>query len=777
MESVQKELRRKFGGNTEYYLLVAKKTEGNPVLLQRNLRRTICRDVSANGERAGRKGIDRNTIHRGKARAGVAIDGKKSGKGDVIHKIAGSLAQFDYGKEEPEQWLKLDVKTLRRRLHPGEDTGGVGIGEGSSGSGGNPSSIRCRCELDISHVPRSGVAAKTSDFSIYRVSQYGTIIKNMTDRSKNWASSTIKLDQPFWIGTNDLLVEIEQYGGKKQSIADNYNIRFTFLPVATETQWPPFPIPEVPASKGRLSGRKRGSSLGKVWATLGGLPWRSGQGIGSDVNVYVGDGLTPDSGCFLQIDALWTKPVLELSIRRPPVRSPVPPTSDSGPRQEKVVTLYSLALSESSGENEETRPISRPGYICAFCPDRNLHIAQLLKLHLITAHDLFKYHFTEIDTSDQPEGCLTLTIKCILTSDYDFFEGSERRLHGWAWYQTGDRRRLLAQMVEKASFKPKKVARKTTRPLDPPPPPALPSPQINEPFITNQPASDFVPFDLPRRPRKRHPVPTTSRRVTLFRTATKRSLPVGELVSDSDDDVDETWLRQKHDDIIDDFSDVSPFEKEFIKRWDAHVFTEKITANRYVAQSLLRFARANAVWLARREMLLELWKFTAKLIMDGVIGPECVQACIKIAKAGAADSHRRGERAVSPLKRKAHDMEATDDEIMGSTAPVAESPEHGMDIDRRPTIDLSHPKEPHHGPPNQSPSTWQHLNEAFCFCGKPWLVRSVAICEDPVSSFFICSPSTAGIDTSTCNVWEHTQHREIGYVPRALRRAKKTIAR
>ena len=69
----------------------------------------------------------------------------------------------------------------------------------------------------------------------------------------------------------------------------------------------------------------------------------------------------------------------------------------------------------------------------------------------------------------------------------------------------------------------------------------------------------------------------------------KRVLRVDELLSESDEDVDESWLKTKHSRVIDSFTDLTETEKSFFKRWDNYIFDEKILANRYVGNILIRF--------------------------------------------------------------------------------------------------------------------------------------------------------------------------------------------
>lgn len=61
--------------------------------------------------------------------------------------------------------------------------------------------------------------------------------------------------------------------------------------------------------------------------------------------------------------------------------------------------------------------------------------------------------------------------------------------------------------------------------------------------------------------------------------------------------VNNSWLLQKHRDIISDYTDVSPNEKEYITRWDAHVLTHRATLSPHFNDIFLDFIEENASWL------------------------------------------------------------------------------------------------------------------------------------------------------------------------------------
>ncbi|WZH48075.1 hypothetical protein QYS62_009239 [Fusarium acuminatum] len=81
----------------------------------------------------------------------------------------------------------------------------------------------------------------------------------------------------------------------------------------------------------------------------------------------------------------------------------------------------------------------------------------------------------------------------------------------------------------------------------------------------------------------------------LFDPISKARLKPGEELPKSV--VDSSWLIQKHREDIGEFSDVSAEEKEYIRRWDAFILQESVTAGAYLRRAWLKFVKENALWL------------------------------------------------------------------------------------------------------------------------------------------------------------------------------------
>lgn len=154
---------------------------------------------------------------------------------------------------------------------------------------------------------------------------------------------------------------------------------------------------------------------------------------------------------------------------------------------------------------------------------------------------------------------------------------------------------------------------------------------------------------LPQLVRKRYPVPAAPPGVTFFKTTSKRILATGDITTESDDEVAETWLVQRHHEALAAHPGLSPDEAAFLCRYDDHFMKERLGGDRYVGAALRRFVRRERRWLAAgpepgaRAALFA--RKAAGLRALGVVDDGCVLDClVMIRKAqGRADAGGEGE--------------------------------------------------------------------------------------------------------------------------------------
>ncbi|KAH8158542.1 hypothetical protein CIB48_g9715 [Xylaria polymorpha] len=121
---------------------------------------------------------------------------------------------------------------------------------------------------------------------------------------------------------------------------------------------------------------------------------------------------------------------------------------------------------------------------------------------------------------------------------------------------------------------------------------------------------DISPRKLPKRlSQQRNKPPQVSscafHLIPLYDRLSKALLEPGSLVDAPP--VDDSWLVQKHRDIIRDYSDVLPDEKEYILEWDAFVNKECVTSAPHMQDVYIKFIQDKAPWLAASQNRMTEW--------------------------------------------------------------------------------------------------------------------------------------------------------------------------
>ncbi|KAG9195717.1 hypothetical protein G6011_00838 [Alternaria panax] len=94
----------------------------------------------------------------------------------------------------------------------------------------------------------------------------------------------------------------------------------------------------------------------------------------------------------------------------------------------------------------------------------------------------------------------------------------------------------------------------------------------------------------PKREKKKFVVPKAPKGITFFRSISKRPLQPGEVISESDDELDEGWMYcRKHAEIYK--TGLSEPAKRFLKLYDDFMHEENLQSEIHVGESIVRFAR------------------------------------------------------------------------------------------------------------------------------------------------------------------------------------------
>ncbi|KAI0113553.1 hypothetical protein GGR51DRAFT_546824 [Nemania sp. FL0031] len=132
----------------------------------------------------------------------------------------------------------------------------------------------------------------------------------------------------------------------------------------------------------------------------------------------------------------------------------------------------------------------------------------------------------------------------------------------------------------------------------------------------------------------------------LYDRLSKSLLEPGSLVDPPP--VDDTWLVQKHRDIIRDYSDVHQDEKEYIFEWDAFVNKDCVTSSPHLQDVYIRFVQDKAPWISASQNRMTEWaKHLSYLKSRNALADKTIAEAFAIMR--QSRSNRRPEQT-EPIK-------------------------------------------------------------------------------------------------------------------------------
>ncbi|KAF2084396.1 hypothetical protein K490DRAFT_59676 [Saccharata proteae CBS 121410] len=177
--------------------------------------------------------------------------------------------------------------------------------------------------------------------------------------------------------------------------------------------------------------------------------------------------------------------------------------------------------------------------------------------------------------------------------------------------------------------------------------------------------------NIDRQQQMKYKVPAAPQGVRFFRLATKRAIEEGELLSESDNEIDDDWLKQKHSRDSRGLQ-ANKAAKRFITTWDDFFLDEHIMGDVHAGDALIRFARKYGDWMIGwPEMGSEFLKKTAELHEDGIVSDSIYGACKRVIERGHADikacprriRERARERERRSQKRYSEDSSSEDSDL------------------------------------------------------------------------------------------------------------------
>ncbi|CCJ30490.1 unnamed protein product [Pneumocystis jirovecii] len=240
-------------------------------------------------------------------------------------------------------------------------------------------------------------------------------------------------------------------------------------------------------------------------------------------------------------------------------------------------------------ENNETvvRISMREDFQCPWCRGKNFHTRQRLHFHFLMNHELFSFK---------------LEIK--LASEYPFKRISEQKVdfRVFQWIRhvkfKHDVENILSDNGKSILFHNIMLGMDVEQ-------------NESVPINVKPKRNTQLRWPSKNKIRRRFVTPNLN---NLYRSVSKRKIIPGEILSESEDDVDETWLIQRHEDILDDFMDITVSEKAFMKLWDRFIINDRPIGRCHLPDSIMRFVYSHKNILQAENLINEFWKHLLNLV-------------------------------------------------------------------------------------------------------------------------------------------------------------------
>ena len=542
--------------------------------------------------------------------------------------------------------LMVDLKNIRRKLNFKSN---LPEGDERPRKRVKRDVVQCQCHLAV----WDNRAGFTSLEPVVKRSQLCSVI---TEDGPNGPVVNIEMEEPFRIKATELFVPVKAKGTLRMAIGDKYFLESKIIPTGSTEMWPPMPI--LSKSDTFTSGFGRNSIAtvqGALVSSYANLPHAPPSGVPLSVS-FVQDGRTFKTKYGLGVSASWTLPsIFEAkqengegdllkkaalhSFDAYETPSTVQKDGDTAngvmkklvlPKKTQLSYIWDVRGSRIIGK--EFRTASLDGLCCAVCRTKEFESVKDLIFHLMTIHHKYKYKVEEEEKDPISGELVRLAIKVefadVVRQKASNHVKDEREMdwvtpkrpfdinayvngdHTWVGVQP--RRRNQAH-----NLAPKDDSAVISA-----------SPRRKAGFLS----PDEV-LDIPSPKRKRFKVVTsrTMEQTAFFRSVSHRPVRVDESpLSESDDDIDNSWIRDKHRDRIIEHDDLTAAEKEFLTRWDLHILIEKSPSGRYISDSLIRFVRNNKFWLRQSHIFQEFHKLIHELKEHALIDDRVIAGCFKI---------------------------------------------------------------------------------------------------------------------------------------------------
>jgi hypothetical protein len=433
--------------------------------------------------------------------------------------------------------------------------------------------------------------------------------------------------------SKDIKIKLEEPFRFRREISQlsRQSMEMTLYPAKDDTSaWPPIPVTSMNTSKLLLADPELRLVRDGLHATCTDFPLRIPASKQVRV-IYAASGAVFRTQYNLELAFTYLMP---FQFRTTSQQSRMPGSAvrtaprhiGTVPKVVGVVTTYTIASAQDQNFPAEVRRVNFTGFNCPLClrtrAQTEFENILALRFHLITAHPAHKVVLQEVKPSTRGRHTTKYSFKISAANQKEAKFAS--RWLTWiapsypfdiAVYVDGDESWVSSRSITSSKGSALVVVESRSEALR----------RENNGFLPVQ----YIQ-DIPTHQRSKYPVPITRTRtpVPLFTSVTRRVLQPDEELSESDDEIDETWVRDKHaEEVMNATREPLEF-RELQIRWNDHVRSEQISSAFYCNDVFFRWVKKNKEWLRSSEKRLYFYhRFSRQLWEAGKISKGVATAC------------------------------------------------------------------------------------------------------------------------------------------------------
>ena len=469
---------------------------------------------------------------------------------------------------------------------------------------------------------------RQSSRCIISVSLFNRNPRSLEPVTKQTRNCTLVIAQ----SSKDIKIKLEEPFRFHRGLSElsSQSIQITLYPAKDEkAAWPPIPVTSMSASSSLLADSERRLVRDGLHATCTEFPLR----IPARKRVKV---IYATGGAMFRthysLELALTYPIsFHFRITSPQSRLPGFATRTvarhiaTAPEVVGVTTSYTLASAQDQSLPAEVRKADFTGFHCPLClrtrSQTEFEDIVALRFHFATAHPAHRVVLEEVKSNTRGRDTTKYIIK-ISAANQKEAKFASRWL---TWVAPSSPFDVAAYVDGEESWV---SSRSTTGNKGS----ALVVESRAEALRREN--NGFLPVqyiqDIPVHQRSKYPVPITRTRtpVPLFTSITRRVLQPDEELSESDDEIDETWVRDKHAEEVMNVKR-EPLEfRELQIRWNDHVRSEQISSAFYCNDVFFRWVKKDQEWIRSSEKRLDFYhRFSRQLWEAGKISKGVATSC------------------------------------------------------------------------------------------------------------------------------------------------------